>query len=330
LVALISLHEKHVMGAAEDNDFPYWHRIMPSYQKMFQNLINDNLTMRKDPGEYEAILERKFPRDYIKSDGLSNHFTEDVRMYCKFGQYPSPMEVWRNKQNKIRRKAKKIKGMKRISALREAINSLTCECNTFNPAFGLYLMRELAGKMKKDNQSVRIMDPSAGWGDRCIAACAFGAACYHGYDPNTLLQNGYNQIIDNFSPTQDYWVKAIPFEDALIQKESYDIVLTSPPFFDLEKYPGQGGKTAQQLSTYNKWLEFFYKSYLENAWKCVRLGGYFVLYISDIRNAPLATDSELIIKSFGNATDPIMYGLNNIWGRTSKVRPAYVWQKKSI
>jgi hypothetical protein len=111
------------------------------------------------------------------------------------------------------------------------------------------------------------------------------------------------------------------------------VVLTSPPFFDLEVYPGKGGDTGRRLPQYTDWLEHFYVPYLTNAWRGVRKGGFLVLYISDITDAPLATDTLRLVGAFPRAPNhPDVYGFrqttHDVSRKRARIRPAFVWRKQ--
>ena len=334
VVKAMRCDESDTVFDCDTADFPYWYKNMPTSHKMFNSLRFDRKIIGRDTIRgYESVVERTYPRDYMRADGISNHFTEEARMKCRFGSQASPEEVWCNQRDKVLSKAKKFKNMKPIVAEREALYTLTRECNIFNPAFGLFVLRKLAQKMSKKYRELRILDPSSGWGDRCIMACVLGAAVYHGYDPNKELQKGYSEIINAFQPKHtapgDYRVLPIPFENVEIEEGSYDIALTSPPFFDLEKYNAEGGETAKNLPKYKDWLAVFYKPYIETAWRGLAVGGFLALYVSDIYGAPLGQDAKRIVGEFPDSSEMMKFGFRQ---RVSKkkpgrIRPMYLWQK---
>jgi hypothetical protein len=335
-------------GGAESDDFPYLHRDLPAPAAMFAALQSKPQDEPYPDGE--AAISRLWPKDLYASDAISSHYSEIVRARCRFGAKVSPREAWDDPKTRtaVEQVAQTKRGLTRTEALREGLYDHTRWCNFYNPAFCLWIYRKLTKILNSSADKIRILDPSAGWGDRLIAACAFKAAQYHAFDPNTELREAYDQILDEFAPSRDskrFTVTTSRFESANVAG-SYDIVHTSPPFFDLEDYPAEGGKTAKLHPKYADWLTEFYQPYLAKAWQALRPGGCFCLYIDDIHGAPLARDSKRILQELG-ATYLTKYGFRQIldWpqltgggrsssrkgkskkGKPSPIRPAYVWIK---
>ena len=86
------------------------------------------------------------------------------------------------------------------------------ECNFFNPAL---CMRLYLG-YNRTRGPIKVLDPSAGWGDRMITAIACGdlVAEYHGYDPNADLKEAYQEIIDRLDTYKKCKYYIQPFQDA--------------------------------------------------------------------------------------------------------------------
>jgi hypothetical protein len=90
-----------------------------------------------------------------------------------------------------------------------------------------------------------ILDFCAGWGGRLIGACALNVPEYIGIDINGGLEQYYNKISDFFADEERkkrlkvktqfkmFYESAITFDYSKIE---YDMVLTSPPYYFLEKY----------------------------------------------------------------------------------------------
>ena len=335
---------RHKKRKGSPEGFPYLAPDLPPVKKMFGALKSSKVVVagpRPDRQGYDAVVRRKFPEDSMKCDAISSHFTEKTRARCSIGGKKSPIEAWRDPtlRSKILQFAddNRSSGLKRTMLLREGIQTVGAWCNYYNPAFCLWLYQQFAQRLDMDPDQVRILDPSSGWGDRLLAACAFGAQCYHGYDPNTLLAGSYARIIDTFAPRPDYQVVTAPFESGEVKPESYHIVHTSPPFYDLEKYPAEGGKVSRVHKTYTSWRDDFYLPYLRNSWKAVAPGGIFCLYIANVKSPrgkiPLVTDAENFVNEMGGKK-VAMYGFQQVVDlpelgiqRTGRVRSAHVWQK---
>lgn len=341
------------------NDLPPPDKMFASLQRTLESPPTVDSSSRKGkksahPKSLTSVVVRSWPKDAYSTDAISSHFTEDVRMKCRFGivgkRKPSAIEVWESPKSSalVREKARELGRRRGVSLsetelLREALYQETRWCNFYNPAFCLWLYNTLAKKLKDAGlitspKRVRILDPSSGWGDRLIAACALGAEAYHGFDPNEELQSGYNCIIRQFAPEprSAYQVHDLPFEGKeaeVFVQPSYHIVHTSPPFFDVEDYPGKGGKAAKDHPKYSGWLESFYKPYLRQAWRGVIPGGCLAIYIEDV-HVPLLKNTQEIVEGLGGKRGEV-YGFRQdfAWPESGfksskgKVRTAAVWWK---
>lgn len=127
---------------------------------------------------------------------------------------------------------------------------------------------------KKFNPT-HILDPCAGWGGRMIGAMALDID-YTGIDLNDGLKTNYEQIkqeLGDFSESKTHMI----FQDALtadISGIDFDMVFTSPPFFNIEIYRGQTKKTKSE------WIEF-YKNLFLKYWNALKTGGVFAINVND-------------------------------------------------
>lgn len=117
-----------------------------------------------------------------------------------------------------------------------------------------------------------ILDFSAGWGGRALAAMSLGIP-YTGFDANKNLAPAYAKLIDFVGPTAPTKVHFQPSESADFSKvPAYDLVFTSPPYFMLEEYekmPAYGSKQG--------FLERFFIPVVLAAWRHLLPGGHMAL-----------------------------------------------------
>ena len=96
-----------------------------------------------------------------------------------------------------------------------------------------------AGRIYELFKATQIFDPYAGWGDRCIAALALGLE-YTGVDSNENLKPLFEKMIDFYG--RPATLLSDRCENIDLSKISFDLVLSSPPFWNnsklLEKYQG--------------------------------------------------------------------------------------------
>ena len=311
-------------------DFPYRAENLPPASEMFRALKDGKAKVRyvaRPPprGGRDPVLLRRYPQDYRRADGLSNHYTEDARIDCRFADNPTPREAWEQLTDRRGSSA----------ALREKVyRACGQECNTFNPAYAAWIIGQTAGK------GAKVLDPSAGWGDRLIGALAAGAASYHGFDPNLRLQEGYRRIVDDLGDGDHKRFRVTPegFESAALPADTYDIALTSPPYFDLETYvapgsPGAAGQSIETAARYSRWLDDFYRPYLANAYRAVRPGGWVVIYIEDIRSGDKKYRLRGVTQHILNSLGGVYAGrfgletLNRKQKRRARTRWGLAWRK---
>lgn len=125
--------------------------------------------------------------------------------------------------------------------------------------------------------NVGCLDPTAGWGGRAVGCSVFGIPHYIGIDSNTNLREPYSGLchfLESRSPTRITML----FMNALTvdySELSYDLVLTSYPYYNIEKYCNYTTyKTKRQMN------EEFYKPLTLEIFKHLLPGGHLVLNVS--------------------------------------------------
>lgn len=292
--------------------YPYRRYFLPAPKVMFGRL---RALAETGDFKYSAAgnMSRSYPADYEAADGISNHFTEDVRSHARVGR-ESPAEVWASMRIAPVDYAAHPDLARRDQQLlyEECARRNSREANIFNAAVAVYFYIWLLKDLKFP---VDVLDPSAGWGDRLIAALACGderVRSYVAFDPNTALQPGYARAIATLSggSVADASVTALPFEDANLGERLFDIAVTSPPFYDLEVYvrPEDDTDRTQSTTRYKSWKEWLagmYRPYLGKMYAALRKGGFAVLYVSNYRKGqttyPLADETKRVLASVGAA-----------------------------
>jgi len=120
-----------------------------------------------------------------------------------------------------------------------------------------------------------ILDFSAGWGGRALAALSLGIP-YIGIDANKQLEASYHRMIEAVEPDpstrSSIRLYFQPSETVDFSKFDYDLVFTSPPYFMIEEYekmPAYGSKEA--------FLEKFFIPVTLSVWKNLRRRGHMAL-----------------------------------------------------
>ena len=127
----------------------------------------------------------------------------------------------------------------------------------------------------KFRPKIGVLDPTMGWGGRLVGACALDLPKYIGIDSNQKLDPLYREMSAFLQKTTKTKIELF-FQDALTvdySKLDYDMVFTSPPYYNIEVYSGMKEKTKEE------WNTGFYKPLFERTWKSMRSPGYYCLNI---------------------------------------------------
>jgi len=116
---------------------------------------------------------------------------------------------------------------------------------------------QLAKMIVTNFRSKRVFDPCAGWGGRMLGSVSAGAE-YVAFEPNTETYNGLLKLATFLGI--DSKVRII--KDSALEMNNYDIglfdiVLTSPPYYDLEIYSHELTQSINNCDNYNNWVESF-------------------------------------------------------------------------
>ncbi len=204
------------------------------------------------------------------------------------------------------------------------------ECTQFKPTVALSVYKLLNAK--------RILDFSAGWGDRLIAAMASGAERYLAYDPNTELKPGHVQAVRSLllnkeklpASTEEFpeEFKVIyePFERAAIPPDTtFDLCFTSPPFFTFEIYTKQSTQSVESFHKFAQWIKEFLFVALRKAWNALETNGHLAVHIVDAGRYKVVEPMNLYIQyALPGAT---YCGVIGTEGASAKIFPIWVWQK---
>jgi hypothetical protein len=263
-----------------------------------------NLQYNQKEGKiYFLIIDQ--PDEYKKIEVISDYFNEECRVHCRFiSATESVHSFFRTHYidiiDHLQREDKDIT----IENMREAIWSIgPRECSTFKPKLIKFFI-ELYNARK-------ILDISSGWGDRLIGAMASDIDVYDGFDPNPCLHKNYKNMIEFFkrdvvNKNAVYTVKELPFEEADLKQDYYDLVMTSPPYFTMEIYDdnpetnakqsivkmyervggkgdkggeGDGGKEGERL-----WYNNYLKVWINKCYNALKKGGVIALNINQYKN----------------------------------------------
>jgi len=253
---------------------------------------------------------------------LTDYFSEKCRLSCCFGNSPSALDYWKKNYKTIQyqliRKNKPINNYNVKEELYTISRPRTLFCNNFR----ITLCLEVLELFKPS----KWLDISAGWGDRLISALLSSHIKYYcGVDPNPCLHPTYQSIIKHLDPEQHKICKLIQdgFETAILPDIKFDLVFSSPPYFNLEIYSQETKDSVSKYANVNAWFSGFLMPSIKKSIKYLKTGGYLVLYIAEAHNEikyipKMILETDKLAKNAGR-----FYYTNG-----QRIREFYCWQKK--
>ncbi len=151
-----------------------------------------------------------------------------------------------------------------------------------------------------------VWDPCGGYSGRLLGACLAGVGRYIATDPckNTFQGLKKTQEFVMCQPDCKTRAKIIRkcAEDPKLRmwKDSFDLVFTSPPYFNTEKYSDEPDQSWVKYDTKEKWKKGFLKGMIQNAFINLKKGCPFALNIANVRSYPdLVEDAKSLAIDIG-------------------------------
>ena len=241
--------------------------------------------------------------------GMANSFHPQMaKVRCMKG-YRTPYETYQNDEflrDVIRRVLdlgwKPTEAMvRKMLRVRDGVRSVV----NFKPVISRFVYQQFCPSGGKS------LDPCAGFGGRLAGCIASNRGLlYHGIDPtadtaagNTRMAGAFSSIHGVFGPK---WKFRFRFdlgcaEDVMptLQGSSYDLVFTSPPYFDVEKYSDDPNQSYRRYPVYQEWRDKFMAVVISQSARVLRSGGHLVLNVKNYRKAPLVDDAMSIASETG-------------------------------
>ena len=154
----------------------------------------------------------------------------------------------------------------------------------------------------------RVLDPCCGWGGRMLGTLAVKDTIYVGCEPDPNTAKGLKNILEDaalpLAVRSRGRILEKPAEVALTElatMEKFDLVLTSPPYFNLELYTA-GDQSTLAHKTWEDWTEKWLKPLILGCLSCLKEGGVSCWSVKDFKSDkkyPLAAVTKKIHKDAG-------------------------------
>jgi len=266
------------------------------YQKISSQQASDDFLQLKNLDTSTLLIKNKFAskydykysflKSYIDSSNIgsqsSNFFQQENRFRCDSIISPSPFRVW-NSEKFLNSMLGYLWSMKvkevNNGIFRTALGVRKYVASQFKPSVAKYVYDNFAGKG-------RVLDFSAGWGDRLAGFYASNQTSkYVGIDPNKSVFDVYSQQSELYrslvSDKKDVSFINSPAEDVKLDEE-FDLIFTSPPYFDLERYSKDDSQSWKRYKKKDAWLDGFLFKTIGSFWNNLSNGGYLIINIADV------------------------------------------------
>lgn len=254
---------------------------------------NESLTQEewfsRSTSEYDLTFQGVplyFSRSNV-GNNASNYFQQENRWKANSIRSPGPEKTWLTKRTMISLMGSlftlKVPYIDK-AILRGCLHLRKYTCSQFRP--------NVAKAFYDKFNSKNVLDFSAGWGDR-LAGFYAGNTTEHyvGLDPKKdnhplyrKQQQFYKKHTSFFENTKSANFYAAPAEefDFSPYPEYFDMVFTSPPYFNVEHYSVDQTQSFKRYKSVEVWSEQFLHKVLTNIYPTIRPGGILAINISDV------------------------------------------------
>jgi len=265
------------------------------------DLLKEGEWFARTETEYKWPLTFNDSHWYIKrintGNESSNYFQQENRWSVDGTISPGPLRTWKTEKfmTTLMGAAYTMKFPKIDKAvLRTMLGLRKYICSQFKPN---------AAKALYDYFDVKnVLDFSAGWGDRLAGFYAsLNTELYVGLDPrveNHPIYHKQAQYYDKSLTMFENEKKAVfhdsPAEDFDYSEytDTFDIVFTSPPYFNVERYSYDDTQSWVRYKSIGDWNKDFLHKAIEKMWPTIRSGGKLCVNISDVNASSKGQSSK--------------------------------------
>jgi DNA modification methylase len=228
---------------------------------------------------------------------------------------------------------------------RRSVNSINLRgmLRTFSKTTRVSNFRPTAAKAIFEHFSKEheiVLDFSAGYGGRLLG-CLPLKRTYIGIDPCKSQVKGLEKMTRKLANGVDTLAKVKIImgcaEDVMpnIKSNSIDLIFSSPPYFDLERYSRERTQSYLRYPKYEEWRIRFFRSVIFESHRILRPGGKLIINLPDANVFPLVEDLNFFAKGLFKQKKilKLMLGhkpyLRALTGSTHKFEPIFVLSKQS-
>jgi hypothetical protein len=153
-------------------------------------------------------------------------------------------------------------------------------------------------------RGAKVLDPCHGWGGRMLGfMLSRRASEYCGFDVDPKTHAGVKEMYTDLVPFAGMPKKAVlklcPFEKSSLPANYFDFALTSPPYYDTEKYNGDESSWKKyKAQGFDGWVKGFYAPMIAKTARALKPGAVFCLQVGS-QIYPLEPKAREIAPKYG-------------------------------
>lgn len=323
-VALIQKDElEHLYGQGEEEAIR--ERLLPAAVRVLQaHLVHHPLPLPQEERSVEDTLAlvKAQGEKLAQEDRLSGRLSTGVRFlrqrfpsYWEAGAAGGALGMFRDKEKLTQvvayrlglNESREVFDLSFDTVLRGVIVGRHM-VSTFKPGVAAALYK----RWLPQGRPVVVWDPSGGFGARMLGFAAVAQGTYIANEPASKTRADLLALAQELG-------NCVPDFQALIQKEGsevaapwcpVDMVFTSPPYFDKERYFDEPGQCWRDYPTEARWISGFLKPTLRRAFHALRPGGILALNV-DWKRRPAVVQQCEALGFISEKTQRLLLGVDH-------------------
>jgi SAM-dependent methyltransferase len=264
--------KEEVFRYYRENGFPYFKLTQDEKDKVWKKL--------KDFDTKKILLPNFELNQDMLGLNLCNNYFPNI-WSAKSGNFMSPMETFENDEKFKIAIAKRIKlddcitdaGIRKILSFSHGSQRVS----NFRPTVAKYIYDDFCG----DGD---VLDFSCGYGGRLFGFLASKKTkLYVGCEPNSETFKYLGDVVSDFNELKTVQIHRLPFED-FETEHKFDLVFSSPPYFNTEKYSKESTQSYMRYPTKEEWKNGFLKPLIRKSYEFMKPDGYFCINIANVNN----------------------------------------------
>lgn len=226
---------------------------------------------------------------------------------ARVSRYMSPMDVFRDDEllRKAITRALSIWPQRfgaNASSLRRILKTFTSAASVSN--YRPSVAKAIMSKYSADGSTV--VDFSAGYGGRLLGALTLERQ-YVGIEVNRSQVLGYRRMRRAIAaagfqlPSSRFYRGRAEETLTKISRATANLVYSSPPFFDWERYSASGDQSYKRYTNYNQWRCEFLTRVIAESHRILDRKGYLVLNVTSGNRLPTLRDVRSLARHVGFA-----------------------------